>query len=159
MNDTPPSTTLRQRPAGRYGTPTRRPSRWVLIGSLIVAAGIGLVASVVAYRNYGSPPIRAEQIAFDITSDDALDLSFEVVRDEPSRPAVCVLESRAENGDEVGRREVYIPPAEGSMIYTTTLRTSQPPVIGEVFGCSYDVPEYLIDTALTPPGGGMRPSG
>ncbi|ASO18421.1 hypothetical protein FHR81_002827 [Actinoalloteichus hoggarensis] len=159
MNDTPPSTTPRQRPVGRYGAPARRPSRRVLIVSLGVAVGIGLVASIVAYRNFGAQPIRGEHTAFEITSDDSIELSFQVHRDDPERPAVCVVESRAENGDEVGRREVYVPPAEGSANHTTTLRTSQRPVIGEVFGCSYEVPEYLIDSALTPPGGGMRPSG
>ncbi|AOS61640.1 DUF4307 domain-containing protein [Actinoalloteichus hymeniacidonis] len=158
MNETP-STPSGERPEGRYGSRTRRRPRWVVGVSLGVAAGLGLVASVVAYNNFGPAPIQAQQTAFDITSDAGLDLSFEVVRDEPERAAVCVVASRAENGDEVGRREVFVPPGEGTQIYTTTLRTSQPPVIGEVFGCSYDVPEYLVDTVVTPPEGGMRPSG
>jgi Domain of unknown function (DUF4307) len=66
-----------------------------------------------------------------------------VVRQEPQRPAVCIVRARSQDGDETGRKEVYVPPGGDSVLASTLLRTSRRPVTGEVYGCSYDVPPYL----------------
>jgi len=48
-----------------------------------------------------------------------------------------------QDGDEAGRREVLVRPGGDTVRATTVLKTSKPPVTGEVFGCSYQVPAYL----------------
>lgn len=108
---------------------------------VVALAGIGL--AVVGYRNLGSPPIEGRQTAFRVTDDSTVELSFQVVRAHPERPAVCIVRARSEDGDETGRKEVYIAPGSRSVVEKTVLRTSRRPVTGEVFGCSYDVPRYL----------------
>jgi len=131
-------------PEGRYGSQTRRPlSRWARWGLLTVAVALGALVAFVAYRNLGTKPIEAKQTAFTILGDDRVEVSFEVSRDQPERPAVCIIRARSKDGDEAGRREVLVPPGNSVVVETTALRTSKPPVTGEVFGCSYQVPPYL----------------
>lgn len=131
-------------PEGRYSKQTRRPlSRWARWALLAVAVAAGALIAFVGYRNLGTKPIEAKQTAFIILGDDSVKVSFEVSRDQPDRPAVCIIRARSKDGDETGRREVLVPPGNSVVVETTVLRTSKPPVTGEVFGCSYQVPAYL----------------
>ncbi len=131
-------------PEGRYGSRARGPVspvlRWAL---LVVALVVGGVVAWIGYQNLGTQPIESEQAAFEVLDDSSVEITVEVARDRPERPAVCIVRARSEDGDEAGRREVLVPPAEGTSRVTTVLRTSKPPVTGEVFGCSYQVPAYL----------------
>lgn len=141
-----------QVPEGRYGarsgrTP-RRGSRWALSALALALCG---VLAFVAYSNLGSPPIKGTAVAFRLLDANSVRVTLEVQRESPQRAAVCVLRSLGEKHREVGRREVLIPPAEGTVRREAVVTTSAPPVTGEVYGCSYKVPEYLS----TP----TRPSG
>jgi uncharacterized protein DUF4307 len=131
-------------PEGRYSRQTRTPlGRWARWALLAVAVAAGALIAFVGYRNLGTKPIEAKQTAFIILGDDSVKVSFEVSRDQPDRPAVCIIRARSKDGDETGRREVLVPPGNSVVVETTVLRTSKPPVTGEVFGCSYQVPAYL----------------
>ncbi|MFS8101969.1 DUF4307 domain-containing protein [Lentzea alba] len=131
-------------PEGRYGKQGRKPlNKWARWGLLAVAVAVGATVAFVGYRNLGTKPIEAKQTAFNILGDDRVEVSFEVSRDQPERPAVCIIRARSKDGDEAGRREVLVPPGNSVVVETTVLRTSKPPVTGEVFGCSYQVPPYL----------------
>ncbi|MEU6268976.1 DUF4307 domain-containing protein [Saccharopolyspora shandongensis] len=149
-----PSTpvTNQQIPQDRYGSRARtrpRPAlRWVLI-SVVLVALVGV--AIVGYRNLGSAPIQGKQIAFEVLDDQSVTIVLEVQRDKPQRPADCVVRARAESGEEVGRKEVLIQPADGTTRQETVLRTSARANIGEVYGCTYNVPEYL-STHLRPTG-------
>jgi hypothetical protein len=113
----------------------------VLVAAVIL---IGLGLAVTGYRNLGSPPIQGRQTAFLVLDDGSVRISFQVVREQPQRQAVCIVRARSEDGDETGRKEVFVAPGAPSVIVETVLRTSRRPVTGEVFGCSYEVPDYLV---------------
>ena len=131
-------------PEGRYSRQPRKPAaRWTRWLLLAVAIAVGALLAFVGYRNLGTKPIEAKQTAFTILGDDQVKVSFEVSRDQPDRPAVCIIRARSKDGDETGRREVLVPPGNSVVVETIVLRTSKPPVTGEVFGCSYQVPAYL----------------
>jgi hypothetical protein len=131
-------------PVGRYSRQSRRPmAKWTRWALLAVAVAVGAVVAFVGYRNLGTKPIEAKQTAFRILGDDRVEVSFEVSRDQPERAAVCIIRARSQDGDEGGRREVLVPPGNSVVVETTVLRTAKPPVTGEVFGCSYQVPPYL----------------
>ncbi|WP_285752762.1 DUF4307 domain-containing protein [Lentzea sp. NBRC 105346] len=129
-------------PEGRYGArrTIKRWQRWTLLS---VALLVGLVVAFVGYRNLGTKPIEAKQTSFEIIDDGSVKVTFEVSRDTPERPAVCIIRARSKDGDEAGRREVLVPPGNSIVRETTVLHSSKPPVTGEVFGCSYQVPAYL----------------
>ena len=68
-----------------------------------------------------------------------------VTRADPSRPAVCIVRARSIDGSETGRREVLVTPStQASVQVTTTLKSSRPPVAGDIYGCGLDVPPYLV---------------
>ncbi|GAA3999435.1 DUF4307 domain-containing protein [Allokutzneria multivorans] len=139
-------------PQGRYGRDRDSGmSRRTRISLLVLFLSLGVAATVVGFLNLGTQPISTERTAFTVVDDANVKIDFQVIRDEPDRAAVCVVRARSADGTEVGRKEVYVPPARDLSLRTTVIRTSKRPVTGEVFGCSYQVPEYLAPTP--------RPSG
>lgn len=135
---------MTQLPEGRYGARARKRQRPALRWTLIVVVLLLLLAgSIYSYNNIGSAPINGKQVAFEILDDHSVKITFEVQRQDPARPGDCVVRARAENGVEVGRKEVLVRPADGISIEETVLRTSSRATIGEVYGCTYNVPEYL----------------
>lgn len=164
--------TAGQLPEGRYG-PRRTGggsrwsrSRWSRPVGMVLAALVGLTAAVIGYRNIAETPVQGRTLSFRLLADNdaenanpdnrdleshgvslseshAVSLSFEVIRDDPARPAVCIIRARSRDGEETGRKEVYIPPAAGPVELTAVIRTSRPPVTADVYGCSLHVPTYL----------------
>lgn len=135
-------------PEGRYGRRPSRPApRWVqpLLLGLVVLAGVGV--AVLGYRNLAAQPIEGQRLGFTLHDGPepghAVTLRFEVARDDPGRPGVCIVRARSIDGSETGRREVYVPAAQDRIALTTVIRTSSPPVTAEVYACSLRVPAYL----------------
>jgi Domain of unknown function (DUF4307) len=147
--------TVGQLPEGRYGPRGGgRRHRWAALVGLLFAVLAGLVVAVIGYRNLGSAPVQGEALGFTLL-DGNLDtypetygvtLRLNVIREDPSRAAVCIVRARSRDGEETGRKEIYVPPAAGPLILTTVVRTSRPPVTADVYGCSLAVPPYLLPT-------------
>lgn len=140
MSDT---STRDRYPAGRY--PSRsalsRGKRWALAA---LSVAIGLLVAFVLYQQLGSSEIESEVVAFDIVDDQTIDIQLKVTRQDPSREAVCIVRARSRDGSETGRREVLVPPSETStVVLTSTVKTSQRPGMGDDYGCSFNVPDYL----------------
>lgn len=135
-------------PQGRYG-PRARAGRSRRAAPLVMVLGAvaGLVVALIGYRNLAETPVEAHALGFELLTADpaapAVSLRLQVVRQEPGRPAVCIVRARSRDGEETGRREVYVPPATGPVELTTVIHTSRPPVTADVFGCSLRVPAYL----------------
>ncbi|GGP60130.1 DUF4307 domain-containing protein [Saccharothrix coeruleofusca] len=130
-------------PEGRYGKTSRPMPKWARWSLPVIAVLLGAVVAWVGYRNLGAKPVEAKQTAFQVLDAGSVEITLEVVRDTPDRAVVCVVRARSDDGDEAGRREVLVPPGPGTTFARTVLKTSKPPVTGEVFGCSYQVPAYL----------------
>ncbi|WP_072688087.1 DUF4307 domain-containing protein [Rhodococcus marinonascens] len=133
-------------PPGRYGAATKsaRPKRWQIWVLTAVVAAVGVTVAVVAYNRFGASEIDSQATSFDVVNDSRLDITFTVTRDLPSRDAVCIVRSRSRDGSETGRREVYIAGgADKTVRVTAPIYTSRPPAMGDIYGCSLDVPAYL----------------
>ncbi|GAA5126776.1 DUF4307 domain-containing protein [Haloechinothrix salitolerans] len=130
--------------ADRYGT-ARSPgkTRRGPILFAIVAVVVSVAIAYVAFRLIGSAPLSAERVAFTVRPDKTMEVTIDVERNEPQRPAVCVVRVRDISGAETGRREVYIPPSDGSIRLRTVITSGSRPVTADVFGCTYSVPKYL----------------
>jgi hypothetical protein len=134
------------RNAGREAAPATGQSTRRRTVAISVAGGLfGLGVAWVGYQNLSAAPVSGDQLAFTLVDDSTVSIRFDVTRDDPSQPAVCILRARSLDGSETGRREVYIPPStEGVMTVTSTVRTSKPPVASDVYGCGLTVPAYLV---------------
>ncbi|WP_436493749.1 DUF4307 domain-containing protein [Actinokineospora sp. HUAS TT18] len=133
-------------PEGRYGKAPARRSRRAT--ALLVAAGlaVGGVVAYLGYKNLGTAPIEAERTSFANLPDNKMRLVFDLTRQTPDRAAVCIVRARTLDGGEGGRREVYIAPGPTRVQVTTVITSSAEPVTADIFGCSYQVPEYLSTT-------------
>lgn len=113
-----------------------------MLGVVVVLVGLGV--AYVGYKEFGPKELEGNVISYEIVDDSSMTLRFTVTRKDPTRPVDCIVRARAKGGNEIGRREVYIAPSDsGTVDVNTTIRTSQPPAVGDVYGCSFDIPEYL----------------
>ncbi|MDI9898413.1 DUF4307 domain-containing protein [Rhodococcus sp. IEGM 1409] len=133
-------------PQDRYPSTTRTgsPRKWMVwaLTALVIVVGGGI--AYYAYGKFAVKEIETETISFDIANDATVKIRFTVTRDDSSREAMCIVRARSKDGSETGRREVYVPPSEHQTLdFNTEVKTSQPPGMADVYGCSFDVPEYL----------------
>lgn len=136
-----------RRPESRYGKQRlSRRSRRVIVAALavlIVAAAVTI--AVVAYQRLGSGEVDGKLGGYRLVDNQTVEVTVSVTRADPSRPVVCIVRARSEDGSETGRREVLVPPSgQATVQVTTEVKTSRPPVIGDVYGCGTDVPGYLV---------------
>ena len=134
------------RPEARYGRQrlSRRARRRVAVGLtlLIVALGVGI--ALVGFQRLGSSEVKGELSGYRLIDDETVEVTVGVTRDDPSEPVVCIVRARSLDGSETGRREVLVPPSEHATVQVTTIvKSSRPPVVGDVYGCGTDVPAYL----------------
>jgi hypothetical protein len=135
-----------QRPADRYGAArlTTRTRRWVLAALVALVLVAGVVIAVVASHRFGTGEVKGEMAAYRLIDDQTVEVTVTVTRDDPSQPVVCIVRARSIDGTETGRREFLVAPSPRDTVQVTaTVKTSRPPVVGDVYGCGTDVPGYL----------------
>jgi hypothetical protein len=135
-----------ERPAARYGRQRlARNSRRRLVAVLfvvIVAAGVAL--AFVGYQRLGTAEVKGELGGYKLLGADTVEITISVTREDPSRPAVCIVRARSVDGAEIGRREVLVPPSiADTVVVSTIVKATRQPVVGDVYGCGTDVPAYL----------------
>lgn len=135
-----------ERPAARYGRQPlpARTRRRIATGLtlLIVAAGVGV--ALVGFQRLGGGDVDGELRGYQLIDDRTVEVTIAVTRKDPARPAVCIVRGRSLDGSETGRREILVPPSDSATVQVTAIvKTSRPPVVGDVYGCGIDVPGYL----------------
>ncbi|HEV7583406.1 MAG TPA: DUF4307 domain-containing protein [Mycobacterium sp.] len=134
------------RPEGRYGrSRLSRVSRRrvaIALGVLVLAAGIAV--ATVGYQRLGTSDVSGSLAGYQVIDNETASVTISVTRSDPSRPVDCIVRVRAKGGSETGRREVLVPPsAQATVQVTTTVKSSQPPAMADIYGCGTDVPGYL----------------
>ena len=136
-----------ERPAARYGRQrvSRSNPRWIAVGLAVLVVAVGIGIAVIASQRLGTGEVKGELGGYQLVDDETVQVTVTVTRDDPSRPVVCIVRARSIDGSETGRREVLVPPsAQTTVQVTTVVKTSRPPVVGDVYGCGTDVPSYLV---------------
>lgn len=134
------------RPDARYGRPrlSRRARRRVAIALGVPVAAAGIVIAVIGYQRISTSAVTGSLVGYRLVDDETASVTISVTRSDPSRPVACIVRVRATNGSETGRRELLVPPSEATTVQvTTTVKSSQPPVMADVYGCGTEVPSYL----------------
>ncbi|CLS58593.1 DUF4307 domain-containing protein [Mycobacterium tuberculosis] len=133
-------------PDARYGRPrlSRRARRRVAIALGVLVAAAGIVIAVIGYQRISTSAVTGSLVGYRLVDDETASVTISVTRSDPSRPVACIVRVRATNGSETGRRELLVPPSEATTVQvTTTVKSSQPPVMADVYGCGTEVPSYL----------------
>lgn len=134
------------RPDARYGRPrlSRRARRRVAIALGVLVTAAGIVIAVIGYQRISTSAVTGSLVGYRLVDDETASVTISVTRSDPSRPVACIVRVRATNGSETGRRELLVPPSEATTVQvTTTVKSSQPPVMADVYGCGTEVPSYL----------------
>lgn len=134
------------RPDARYGRPrlSRRARCRVAIALGVLVAAAGIVIAVIGYQRISTSAVTGSLVGYRLVDDETASVTISVTRSDPSRPVACIVRVRATNGSETGRRELLVPPSEATTVQvTTTVKSSQPPVMADVYGCGTEVPSYL----------------
>ncbi len=117
---------------------------WVL-GLTVLVLVAGVVIAIVASQRLGTGDVQGELGGYQLVDDETLSVTVNVTRADPSSPVVCIVRARAIDGSETGRREVLVPPSSRKTVtVTTTVKSTRPPVAGDVYGCGTAVPSYLV---------------
>lgn len=134
--------------------PSARPDRYgspgaVLSGRLLV---VGIVLLIVVcgfyiYRQYTTSTtadVTLSTAGFTRPSDNQLDVTVDVTRDDPATPAYCIVQALNYDKTEVGRREFVIPAGEAKTTrLVVSVPTTEVAVAGLPYGCSSSIPSYL----------------
>ena len=134
------------RPEARYGHSrlSRVSRRRVVIGLAVLVVAAGVVIAVVGYQRLGRSDVAGSLAGYRVIDDETVSVTISVTRSHPSRPVDCIVRVRAKDGSETGRREVLVPPSDQSTVQvTTTVKSSRPPIMADIYGCGNDVPGYL----------------
>jgi hypothetical protein len=133
-------------PQTRYGQRrlSRASRRRVVIALAVLGVAAGIVVALIGYQRLGSRDVEGTLAGYRLIDDQTVSVTISVTRSDPSRPVDCIVRVRAKDGSETGRREVLVPPAQTATVQVTTIvKSNQPAVMGDVYGCGTDVPAYL----------------
>jgi hypothetical protein len=134
------------RPEARYGRSrlSRLSRRRVAVGLAVLVVAAGALVAVIAYQRLGTSDVTGSLAGYRVIDDETASVIISVTRSDPSRPVDCIVRVRAKDGSETGRREVLVPPSEATTVQvTTTVKSSQPPMMADIYGCGTNVPGYL----------------
>jgi len=134
------------RPEARYGRPrlSGRSRRRVVIALAVLVAAAGAVVAVVGYHRLGSSDVTGSLAGYQVIDNETASVTISVTRSDPSRPVDCIVRVRSKDGSETGRREVLVPSSgQETVQLTTTVKSSKPPAMADIYGCGPDVPGYL----------------
>jgi hypothetical protein len=134
------------RPESRYGRARlSRVSRRrvaIALAALVVAAGVAV--AVIGYQRLGTGEVTGSLAGYQVIDDETASVTITVTRSDPSQPVDCIVRVRARDGSESGRREILVPPSDQATVQvTTTVKSSKPPMMADIYGCGTDVPGYL----------------
>ncbi|OSC38384.1 DUF4307 domain-containing protein [Mycobacterium decipiens] len=134
------------RPDTRYGRRrlSQRGRRRVAIALAVLVVAAGVVIAVIGYQRIGTSAVTGSLAGYRLIDAETASVTISVTRADPSRPVACIVRVRSKDGSETGRRELLVPPSQAATVQvTTTVKSSKPPVMADVYGCGTDVPAYL----------------
>ncbi|MYX07038.1 DUF4307 domain-containing protein [Streptomyces sp. SID8375] len=123
-------------PDGRYGRSAdeRADRKLKIIGAVLGAALLGVIGwSGISYIS--GQDLSGRVIGWDAVSDRAVKVHLEVVKDTDTT-GVCTLRSQAEDGSEVGRKDITVDQRSGQVDTEVTVRTTKRATNAVLVGCT-----------------------
>jgi hypothetical protein len=134
------------RPEARYGRSrlSGGKRRIVAVALTALVLAVGIVIAIIGYRRIGTSAVAGSLAGYQVIDNETASVTISVRRSDPSRPVDCIVRVRSKGGTETGRREVLVPASDQTtVVVTTTVKSYQPPVMADIYGCGTNVPGYL----------------
>ncbi|KAB1504034.1 DUF4307 domain-containing protein [Corynebacterium sp. 320] len=113
----------------------------VVFAAMMLAAVVYIVAML---RNQSTVDVTAVETGGSVVSDHEIKASIDITRDDPSKPAYCIIYALDYEKNDVGRREIALPAGGDKTVRVeTTMPTRERAHAAKVYGCSSDLPPYL----------------
>ncbi|MCL3862554.1 DUF4307 domain-containing protein [Actinotalea sp. K2] len=123
-------------PAGRYGPPADPRARRRNVVTLWALGLLGLAATL--WIGYGAAmtPVTWKDVGFRVVDDGTIEVTYDVIRLDPSDTVHCTLEALNSQYAQVGVLEARVDPAEDRVQrLTSTLFTTERAVTAVVELC------------------------
>ncbi|MET9803959.1 DUF4307 domain-containing protein [Streptomyces sp. NPDC006368] len=125
-------------PEGRYGrSADARADRKLKIAGAVLGAGLLAMVGWFGYDYIAGQQVSAEMIKFDVSAPDRVAVHLEVRKDKAAT-GYCTLRALAEDGSEVGRKEVRFDGAADRIDEVVTVRTTAKATSAQLLGCTSD---------------------
>ncbi|MET9428824.1 MULTISPECIES: DUF4307 domain-containing protein [unclassified Streptomyces] len=123
-------------PEGRYGrSADERADRGLKVLGAVLGAALLAMVGWFGYDYVAGQKISAEVIKFDLSSEDRVAVHLEVRKERDAR-GYCTLRALAEDGGEVGRKEVRFDGAATRLDEIVTVRTTAEATSAQLLGCT-----------------------
>ncbi|GGT52958.1 DUF4307 domain-containing protein [Streptomyces purpureus] len=123
-------------PEARYGRSAdeRADRKLKITGSVLGVLFLAMIGWF-GYDYVAGQVVSAEVIKWDVVSDREVKVHLEVRKDKDAKGS-CTLRSRAENGAEVGRKDVRFDQPVERIDQIVTVRTTSQGTNAELVGCT-----------------------
>ncbi|MFF8830398.1 DUF4307 domain-containing protein [Streptomyces sp. NPDC015131] len=123
-------------PEGRYGrSADERSDRTLKVVGAVLGAGLLALVGWFGYDYVAGQRVHAEMIKFDVSEADRVQAHLEVRKDRDARGS-CTLRALAEDGAEVGHKDVRFDRAAERIDEVVTVRTTARATSVELLGCT-----------------------
>jgi len=114
----------------------------IAVTALAIAAGLAVAA--IGYQRFTGSDVDGKMAAYEVLDNQTVSVTISVTRKDPGTPVVCIVRARSKDGAETGRREILVGASEAKTVQvTTTVKSYRQPLMGDIYGCGTDVPQYL----------------
>jgi Domain of unknown function (DUF4307) len=100
----------------------------------VVALLLGTLAAYLVFRN-SEQSIQSAERSHQVLNDHQDLVTYEVHKPK-AWTVTCVIRARGEDGNEVGRKTITIPPGKSVVVAAFTLPTSAKAITGEIQDCA-----------------------
>ncbi|MBJ7399807.1 DUF4307 domain-containing protein [Mycolicibacterium sp.] len=132
--------------SSRYGRAPMAPAtgRRAKIAVTALAIAAGLAVAAIGYQRFTGSDVDGKMAAYEVLDNQTVSVTISVTRKDPGTPVVCIVRARSKDGAETGRREILVGASEAKTVQvTTTVKSYRQPLMGDIYGCGTDVPQYL----------------
>ncbi|WP_018023537.1 DUF4307 domain-containing protein [Corynebacterium ulceribovis] len=117
--------------------------KWIVVGLVVMLALTGIYMYVQMGRTV-SADVKMTAAGWDVVSDDEIVAIVDVTRDDPAKPAYCVVYALNYEVAEVGRRSFLVQPDDvGGIRLEVSIPTRERAVTISEYGCSSELPSYM----------------
>lgn len=118
-----------------------------LMALFCIALVAGLALAIAMYlRTANEHTVTGATTDVKTIDENTFELTVDIEREDTDAASYCIVTALNYDVAEVGRREILIPEGGNStQRMVIHIATTESAVSGDVYGCSYTVPEYLSE--------------